>query len=130
MTPGLLNLSIRQGDTFTQLLTIANADPSDPSGHTPGTPVDLTGCAAEMKIVAAYDVVAAYSLNSSSATANGGTLILGGENGTVAISIPAADTLNLANGRYDLKIRFADGSIHTFIAGSVLIEAEVTEWTQ
>jgi hypothetical protein len=130
MNPGTLNLTVRQGDTFTQVLTISNADASDPTGRTPGTPVDLTGCVAEMRIAAAYNVAPAYSLSSAAATPNGGTITLGATAGTVTISIPPADTLSLNNGRYDLKIKFPDGSISTFVAGSVFVEAEVTVWTQ
>jgi hypothetical protein len=130
MTPGTLNLTVRQGDTFSQVLTIFNTDSSDPTGRTPGTPIDLTGCVAEMRIAAAYNVAPAYSLSSATATPNGGSIVLGAAAGTVTISIPPADTLALNNGRYDLKIKFPDGSIMTFVAGSVFVETEVTVWTQ
>jgi hypothetical protein len=129
MQPGTLNLTVRQGDTFTQVLTIANAATSDPTGRTPGTPVDLTGCEAEMTIVATYNTAPSYSLNSLTATTNGGMITLGGAAGTVTITIPPADSAALNNGSYDLKIKFTDGSISTFVAGGVFFERGVTQWT-
>ena len=128
MQPGTLNLTIRQGDTFTQVLTIANAATSDPTGRTPGTPVDLTGCEAEMRIIATYNTAPVYSLSSLTETTNGGLIALGGTAGTVTITIPPADSSSLNNGNYDLKIKFTDGSISTFVAGSVFFERGVTQW--
>lgn len=128
MTPGTLNLSVRQGDTFARILTIFNADPADASGQTPGTPVDLTGCVAEMQIVPSFNAARPYSLSSVAATANGGTIILGGAAGTVAIDIPAADTLTLNSGEYDLKLKFPNGDIMTFVEGGVTVDQEVTVW--
>lgn len=127
MTPGLLNLTVRSGDTYAQTLTLSSASESDPT--VPGTAIDLTGCVAEMDIVSTYDVAPVYSLSSATPTANGGSITLGGEAGTVTISIPSDDTLLLADGKYGLKIKFADDSIHTIVAGSVFVEAEITEWT-
>jgi len=126
MNPGLLNLSIRSGDTYTQLLTVCNPGSS---ANTPGTPVDLTGCVAELQIVSTYSVAPVYALSSVTPTTHGGTITLGGTAGTITISIPPADTLQLANGQYDLKIKFSDNSIQTLITGSVFVEQEVTAWT-
>jgi hypothetical protein len=127
MNPGTLNLTIRSGDTFRQTLTITNPSESDPT--VPGTAIDLTGCVAEMDIVSTYDIAPVYSLSSTTPTANGGSITLGGAAGTVAISIPPEDTSLLANGAYDFRVKFTDGSIQTFIAGSVFIEEGVTAWT-
>lgn len=121
-----LNLYIRAVDTFAQTWTINQPSPNDPC--TPGTPVDLTGCSAEMVIEALYDVTPVYSLSDSQATANGGTLTLGGRAGTIAISIPPADTESLANGSYSLRITFTDSSVQTFAAGSIFIDREVESW--
>lgn len=129
MTPGTLNLAVRQGDTCQVSLTICDPAASDPTGKTPGTPVDLTGCSAEMQIVSAYNTAPVYSLSSTKATANGGTITLGDAAGTAVILIPPADTLTLATGKYDLKIKFPDGTISTFVEGSVTVSAEVTRWT-
>ena len=129
MTPGTLNLTVRRGDTYTQVLTITNPAASDPTGQTPGTPVDLTGCVAEMQIVATYNTAPTYSLSSKAPTANGGTIVLGGTAGTVTITIPPADTNMLNQGRYDLRIEFPNGSIFTFVAGTVFVQPGVTTWT-
>jgi hypothetical protein len=126
MTPGLLNLSIRSGDTYLQTLTISSASEADPT--TPGSAIDLTGCMAEMDIVSTYDVAPVYSLSSAAPTGNGGSITLGGVDGTITISIPPADTMTLSQGQYDLKVRFADGSILTFVAGNVFVTDEVTKW--
>ena len=122
MLPGTLNLTLRSGDTFTFVLTCQNPT-------TPPTPIDLTGCVAEMQIVSAYNVAPVYALTSVAPTANGGTITLGGVAGTISISIPPADTLGLADGKYDLKVKFADGSIQTLVTGSVFVEREVTVWS-
>jgi hypothetical protein len=123
-----LNLYLRSGDTFAQTWTISQPDPSDPAGQTPGTPVDLTGCSAEMVIESLYSVAPVYTLNSGQATANGGTLTLGGTAGTVLINIPPTDTDLLANGMYALRITFADGSVQTFAEGSVFLDREAQSW--
>lgn len=128
MTPGQLNLYIRAGDTYTQVLTICDAAASDPTGRTPGTPVDLTGCMAEMQIVSTYGISPRYSLSSVSATENGGIITLGGTAGTVTITIPPSDTLTINTGVYDLKIKFPDGSVHTFVGGTIFRQQEITTW--
>lgn len=105
MNPGILNLYIRSGDTYSQIFTFNSADPSDLTGQTPGTPIDLTGCVAELQIVAQYNVAPVYSIKSDASTASGGSLTLGGTAGTVMLTIPPADTELLANGQYELKIK-------------------------
>ena len=44
------------------------------------------------------------------------------------LTIPSGDTLLLANAQYELRIRFADDSVITFLSGSVFIESEVAAW--
>ena len=119
MESGLLNLYIRSGDTYARSFTFAAGD---------STPIDLTGCVAELQIVALYNVAEPYLLASEAATANGGTIILGDTAGTVNITIPPADTLLLANGQWELRIKFADDSVMTFLSGFVFIESEVATW--
>jgi hypothetical protein len=128
MLTGSFDLHIRSGDSWSQIFTIAAPDPTDPTGHTPGTLIDLTGCTAEMQIVAMYSVAEPYLLTSESVTANGGTLVLGGTAGTVSISIPPVDSLLLANGQYELRIKYADSSIQTLLSGSVFVEREIATW--
>lgn len=119
MDPGCLNLYIRGGDTYARSFTFAAGD---------STPIDLTGCIAELQIVAMYNVADPYLLNSESPTTNGGTITLGGTAGTVSITIPPNETLLLANGQWELRIKFTDDSVMTFMSGSVFIEQEVAVW--
>lgn len=119
MESGLLNLYIRSGDTYARSFTFAAED---------STPIDLTGCVAELQIVALYNVAEPYLMTSAESTANGGTITLGGTAGTVNVTIPPADTLLLANGQWELKIKFTDDSAMTFLSGSVFIEQEVATW--
>jgi hypothetical protein len=119
MEAGFLNLYIRSGDTYARSFTFAAGD---------STPIDLSGCVAELQIVAMYNVAEPYLLTSEAATANGGTITLGGTAGTVSITIPPEDTLPLANGQWELKIEFADESAMTFLYGSVFMEREVATW--
>jgi hypothetical protein len=119
MESGLLNLYIRSGDTYARSFTFADGN---------STPIDLTGCMAELQIVALYNVVEPSLLTSEAPTANGGTITLGGTAGTVNITIPPDDTLLLANGQWELRIKFADDSVMTFLSGAVFVENEVSTW--
>jgi len=127
MKPGVVNLAVRQGDSYSMLLTLSNPSSSDPRGVTPGTPIDLTGCVAEMQIRDLYGNVQ-LSLSSASATENGSILTLGGTAGTINIAIDSADTLALVAGVYDLRVKFANESILTFVAGTVEVTKGVTTW--
>jgi hypothetical protein len=119
MESGTLNLYIRSGDTYARSFTFAAGD---------STPIDLTGCVAELQMVSLYNVADRYVLTSVAPTANGGTITLGGTAGTVNITIPPTDTLLLANGQWELKFKFTDDSAMTFLSGSVFTEQEVATW--
>lgn len=127
MTPGILHLAMRQGDSYSMVLTLSNANPSDPKGQTPGTPLDLTGAQAEMQIRDLFGNVL-IALSSAAPTANGSTLTLGATAGTVQIALSSADTEGLPSGIYDLRIQFADGDRWTMVSGRVDVETGVTSW--
>lgn len=127
MKPGTLHLDVRQGDSYAMELALSNAASSDPRGLTPGDPIDLTGCKAEMQIRDAFEVVQ-LSLSSASTTENGSGLTLGGTAGTIQIDLSPADTLTLASGVYDLRIQFSSGEIRTYVAGRVDVTKGVTAW--
>lgn len=127
MLPGKLNLIVRQGDTYGMLLTLTSAV-AGVSPATAGTPIDLTGCSAEMQIRPRVGGPISYSLSSAVATNNGGIITLGGAAGTVALSIPPADSATLVAGIYDLRIKYPSGEISTYVAGDVTVEHEVTVW--
>jgi hypothetical protein len=116
MESGLLDLYIHSGDIYARSFTFTAGDL---------TPIDLTGCVAELQLVAMYSGAGPYLLTSETATDNCGTITPGGTAGTVNITIPPADRLLLANGRWELKIKFTDHSAMTFLSGSVFIEQEV-----
>ena len=81
-----------------------------------------------MQIRLNYKMPPMLSLSSSQLTANGSGITLGGTAGTIAISITPADTQTLGNGLYDLEIEFTDGSIQTPVAGTVVVNQEITVW--
>jgi hypothetical protein len=111
-----LNLKIDQGATFQKIVTWKTG--------TPAAPVDLTGCTARMQIRARLtDALALLTLT----TENGG-IALGGDTGTITMTITAAATtlLTWASGVYDLEIIFANGTIRRLLYGSVSVSPEVT----
>ena len=125
MIPGTLNLTIQQGATFSQQLTWSNPD----STGSAGTPIDLTGCSAELGIATQPGETPAYTINSTTPTPNGGILTLGGSAGTIGILIPWEDTVALPSGVYDLAILMADGvTLNRIITGSITVLPEVTPW--
>ena len=129
MNPGALHLVFLQGDSFRYRLTLTNPASSDPSGQTPGTPLDLTGASAQMQVRPSLGAgFATYSLTSANAGPNGGTLTLGGAAGTLDIFIPPADTATLGSGVYDVRVQFANGDLNTIVAGKLDQSPEVTQW--
>lgn len=128
MIPGTLDITLRQGDTYALTLTLSNAIVSF-SSTTAGTPLDLTGCSAQMgfRVQPASPLV--YKLNSIHATVNGGSLVLGGTAGTIVVHIPPADSVSMKNGVYDLRVKFPSGDIYTYVAGSFNVSPQVTPWT-
>ena len=121
MTPANYPMQVQQGDTFTMVFTLLQTVIG-------GTPVDLTGCVAELAVRQSYASAVVYLLSSAAPTANGGTLTLGGTLGTIAALIPPADTLTLATGNYALRVKFPDGSIRTYLEGSITVQAQVSQW--
>jgi hypothetical protein len=111
---GQLNLVIEQGATFDTTVTWT-AD---------GTPVDLTGYTARMKVAEDYDSTPALSLTSSPAAG----LTLGGTAGTIRIVITDEQTATLAieSGKYDLELEAADGTVRRLLRGNVSVLQEVT----
>ncbi len=125
MIPGQLNLVVQQGDTYTMQLTWTNP----PTGtQTTGTPVDLTGCTANMQVRQNYGEPVILALSSSQLTTNGSGLSLGGTAGTITINITPADTQTLQSGLYDIEVEFPNGSIQTPVGGSLTVNPGVTVW--
>lgn len=114
------NLSIPVGGTF-------SPDPwvwSTGETLATATPVDLTGCSAVMQIrekIDSADVLFTLS------TANG-RIILGDDEGSVALNISDEDTADIdwKKGVYDLRIEFPSGVSIFFMEGSVVADKKVT----
>ncbi len=124
MIPGQLNLQVQAGNTFQSVLTWSTT----PVGSTTSTPVDLTGCTANMQVRQNYGDPVLLALSSTALTTNGSGITLGGSAGTITINITPLDAAALISGIYDLEIQFSDGSIQTPVAGAVIVSPEVTVW--
>ena len=63
-----------------------------------------------------------------SASSAGGTIAMGGANGKITVTVPAATTANLSPGRgvYDLVWTKADGTVTRVIEGAVTISRSVS----
>lgn len=113
-----LNLSLLQGETFVQVIAWKAGSPTP-------VPVDLTGCTARMQVrtaVEAPDVVLALS-------SDDGRIALGGVDGTLTLSLTAAETAALPprlQAVYDLEIVHPDGTVRRLMAGKVAVSPEVT----
>ena len=113
MIPGKYNIVCPQGATFNQQLTWT----------IDGTPVDLTFYTARMQIREKY-ISAVYELNLT--TENGG-IVLGGEDGTVSITISSVDTSSIIAKEYvyDLELD-SGGEVTRIIEGKFIVTPEVT----
>jgi hypothetical protein len=111
-----LNLKIDQGGTFAKSVTWKTGAPP--------RPVDLTGCKARMQVRETLE----SPLVLLELTSEGGRIVLGGEEGTVAMLVDPITTAAIAweSGVYDLEVIFPDGSIRRLLAGSVSVSPEVT----
>ena len=113
MIPGKYNIVCPQGSTFNQQLTwnIDNA------------PVDLTGYTARMQVREKH-ISNVYNLNLT--TENGG-ITLGDEEGTISITVSAADTSEIIAKEYvyDLELD-SGGEVTRLIEGKFIVTPEVT----
>ena len=108
------NLLIEQGATFTQEFVWKDSA---------GTPIDLTGCSARMKIRKLKTDEVVVSLTSPS-----GGIVLDELEGRITITISAENTslLPVCDGRYDLEIVQPSDVVTRLVQGDVEISAEVT----
>jgi len=135
--------------TRQDLIVQQNADWSFVYTHkAAGTPVDLTGYSAAMSIkrVPGQTTIARAYL-STGADANGGTITLGGADGTVTLAMTAAQTLKLlsdfdlwavierggaaviepeAHLLYDLNLTAPGGAVTRALEGRVIVRRSVT----
>lgn len=114
MLAGQYNLIIDQGAHFERLMTITNPD---------GTLFDLTDFTARMQIRTEID----SSEVMCELTTENGRIALGGDQGTVTLTIPANITEDFDDeGVYDLELIDDTGKVYRLLKGKVKVELEVT----
>jgi len=103
------NILIDQGTTFSTVINL-----TDDAGN----PVDLTGYTGDSEIRKHYT-----SSNSQSFS-----ISLGGNNGTVTLSLTAGQTANLTAGRYVYDVEVTSGAnvVSRIVEGIVTVTPEVT----
>ena len=109
------DLCIDQGATYERVLTWKQAD---------GNPVNLEGYTARMLIrrnKSAPDVIA-------EATTENGYIALGGDAGTITLTLPATltETFVFRRGVYDMVLVSAGGQVTRLLEGGVTVSREVT----
>jgi len=111
------DMTIKQGATFTRVITWYQSDGT--------TPNDLTGYTAKMHLKRKYtDETEEFAL-----TTENGRITLGGTAGTVTLSIPATNTDDL-NGKYRYELKLISGSyVKSLIEGEITISPEITKLT-
>lgn len=112
-----LNLSIDAGATFSIVVTW-----KDPNG----TPIDLTGYSARMKLKDTYGGNTLVSLTDSDG------ITLGGSAGTVTVTISDSQTAAIGGtdhtkGVYDLEVESAGGVTTRLLEGRWVCSPEVTD---
>jgi hypothetical protein len=119
-TPFKEKLEIPIGGTFTPEPWVwATGETVDTA-----TPVDLTGCSAEMHI---REKLESPTILMTLSVANG-RIVLGGVLGTVTLRITDEDTATIAwkSGVYDLRLTFPSGESVYFVEGNVTADRKVT----
>jgi len=113
MIPGKYNIVCPQGSTFNQQLTWTIDD----------VPVDLTYYTARMQVREKH-ISNIYNLNLT--TENGG-IVLGGDEGTIFITVSAIDTAEIIAKEYvyDLELD-SGGEVTRLIEGKFIVTPEVT----
>lgn len=115
MTAGTFNFTVELGATFLQTFRWKDKE---------GDLVDLSGYTARMHI--------RRYVNSESPevilTTENGRITLGGADGTITLSLSAAETsaVDIPNGVYDLELESADGHVTRLLEGTVTFSREVT----
>lgn len=112
MSAGLYNFGIEQGADFQRVITVKNED---------GSLVDLTGCGAKLEIKTDINNDMPVILLTS-----GSGLILGGTQGTITVTLTAAQTalFEFDPANYSLIIISSSGLINPLIKGTVTLDKE------
>lgn len=114
MRAGTYNIVVDQGTDWAETWTLKNGD---------GTAVDLTGYTARMHVRRDYDATATLVV----LTTENGRISLGGDEGTINVSLAAATTAGITkSGVYDLEIISAGGLVYRPLRGEFTLRREVT----
>lgn len=111
--PGNLDLDLYQGATWSYVLTWKIAD----------VPVDLSGYTARLQARPS-----ARSADIALDLATGSGITLGGQDGTVTLTLSATQTAALSPGKYlyDLELESAGGEVTRLVQGTLTVSPEVT----
>lgn len=122
LLPGKLTFKFKKGSTFRPVLTLTDKATAQP--------LDLTGCTARMHVRSEADASQTlHTLDTETATADGvNQIVLGGAAGTVALRITAAESsaFDWLQGVYDLEIVWPDGTVTSYLEGTMIPLTEVT----
>ena len=116
MSAGFHHFIIEQGATFGKVLTLKDSSDSL---------IDLTGYSgAEMDLRSAQD----SSSEILTLTTGNSRLALGGNAGTVTITLTAAETaaLDVQDGVYDLEITAGTGEVYRILEGTFSVRGNVS----
>jgi len=113
------NLSIYKGDSYSFSFRLRGRNPDG----TPGDYVDLSGCTAKAQVRQTED--------NSTVMAEFGTEIptqSGNDLGRVNLTLTSTQTegAGFVGGKWDVQLTWPDGSVKTYLAGSVTVTKEVT----
>jgi hypothetical protein len=123
MLAGTYNITCQQGSTFTRMITMRYPDPESPPADPTYLLYDLSGYEARMQVRRTID----SSSTIVELSTDDGSIVLGGEDGTIELTISAEDTaLITSSGVYDLEIIDDVGVVSRVLQGQWRLSAEVT----
>lgn len=115
MRAGNYTLTVDQGTDWSETFTLRN--------KATGTPLDLTGYTARMHVRRDYDATATLV----ELTTTNGRIVLGGEDGTVTLSLDSTVTAGInRSGVWDVELVSADGIVYRPLRGDFVLRREVT----
>jgi hypothetical protein len=123
MLAGTYNITCQQGATFSRFITMRYPDPASPPSDPTYLLYDLSGYEARMHVRRTVD----SSTTLIELSTDDGSIVLGGEDGTIELTISAEDTALLtSSGVYDLEIISDTGVVSRVLQGAWRLSQEVT----
>lgn len=113
MSAGVYKMTCNQGANLNQSLTWRNPN---------GTPIDLTGYTAQMRV--ARNKGGTLVLNP---TSQNGEIVINGPAGNIQISVSAADTAEVESGIYvyEVDVTSGDGTVTRLLEGQFVVDGQV-----